>query len=144
MANTSEAGAYQDATADQIRATVALLQHFRAFLASDCAEMRDPISGWADDRLTKDQARRRLAWLVNVAILRRAGWIEDRHSREIAPANHRGSFPRRRTGDAQRHLRQLADKINRPRLVVRPRETGEWCDYLSGRIPGRFTDEWGI
>lgn len=139
-------GAYASATRAQVRSTLVILRHFRAFLASDCLYMRDPfeIEAWRDgaQRLDKPAALVRLRWMVLVAILRKGGWIEDVHSRELSPGlNHRGQFPRYRTGDAQRHLSQLADRINRPRVIVRPRELGEWATYFMRRIPDRFTTE---
>lgn len=137
---------YTQQSPESIRATVALLRHFRAFLRSDYAEMRDPfeIESWgaAADRLTKPQAQRRLTWLIQIAIQRKAGWIDDPHSREIIPGfNHRGKLPRFRTGDAQRHLHQLAHRINQPRLIVRPTELGEWGTYLRRNLPARFEQE---
>ena len=36
--------------APAIRATLALLRYFRAFLRSPCREMRDPIGGWGSSR----------------------------------------------------------------------------------------------
>src|SRR3990167_2346171 len=137
-------GAYASASRSAIVTTLSLFRHFRAFLASSCTEMRDPfeVVAWRDGaaRLTKAQAAHKLTWLVRIAILRKAGWIEDPHSREIAPAfNHRGIFQRYRTGDAQRHLAQIAARLNTPRLVVRDAELGEWSGYLLARIPYRIT-----
>jgi hypothetical protein len=133
---------YATATHGQIHATLALLQHFRAFLASPCTAMRDPlqVDEWRDgsDRLTKAQARQRLTWLVHVAISRKGGYADDTHSREISPLNHRGTFPRKRTGDAQRHLGQLAGRVNTPRLRVYLSELGEWRT-LAERLPHRFS-----
>lgn len=78
------------------------------------------------------------SWLLDMAIDRRAGWLEDRHSRDICqPVN--GKAPRTCGGDAQRHLAQLAHKINTPRLLTRPSELGAWGRYLEARIPERFT-----
>ena len=144
---TVVSAAYAGSSREAIGATLGLLRHFRAFLASSCAEMRDPfeIAMWRDgaSRLNKAAARARLRWLVLIAILRKGWWIEDAHSREHAPGlNHRGAFPRNRTGDAQRHLRQLADRINSPRLIVRTSELGEWKPYLLRRLPHRFTNKW--
>ena len=76
------------------------------------------------------------AWLVDMAINRRAGWVEDPHSRECVNAKR---LPRKATGDAQRHLLQLAYRINTPRLIVRLPELGSWKGYLAGRLPKRFT-----
>ena len=49
-----------------------------------------------------------------------------------------GRLPRKGAGDWQRHLRQLADRINTPRLVVRETELGEH-HWLLTRIPRRIT-----
>jgi hypothetical protein len=82
------------------------------------------------------------AQLVNVAINRRAGWPDD-------PTNSRGNcrpvyrrgirvYPPKARGDEERHLRQLANMINTPRLIVRVSELGEWRKLLLSRIPNRF------
>lgn len=82
------------------------------------------------------------AWLVNVAINRRAGWPDDpTHSRgSCQPVRRNGIriYPPKARGDEFRHLRQLADKINTPRLIVRISELGEWRKLLMARIPKRF------
>ena len=82
-------------------ATLALLQHFRNFLKSDCAEMRDPYDSWQERMLNKEQARRKLHWLIDVAINRKAG-IPD----------HETNWP----------LVRLANRVNTPRLLVREKE----------------------
>lgn len=74
------------------------------------------------------------AWLLDMAINRRAGWVEDPHARGSVNAK---VLPRHAAGDAQRHLSQLAYQIN-SRAVVRPSELGEWRRYLLARIPERF------
>lgn len=56
---------------EMIRATVNLLRYYRAFLRSGCREAKDPQQ-WGF-YLDKDQARRRLHWLIDVAINRKAG-----------------------------------------------------------------------
>jgi hypothetical protein len=75
-------------------------------------------------------------WLVDTAINRRAGWPEDPHARVTVNAP---TLTRKMTGDAERELRQLADRINTPRLIVRERELGAWRRYLMRRIPNRIT-----
>lgn len=134
-------GAYAANSREEISGTLGALRHFRDFLRSPYDRMKDPFceSGTLDHA----QAAHRLRWMTRVAIMRKAGWIEDAHSREHAPSlNHRGAFPRNRTGDAQRHLRQLADRINSPRLIVRTSELAEWKPYLLRRLPHRFTNKW--
>jgi len=120
------AGTYLGQPPDRIRATLRLLQHFRAFLASTCTEMRDPYDHqWreAAQRLTKGQAQRKLTWLVHIAINRKAGWADD------------GST----VSDKERHLRQLAYRLNTPRLIVREDELGEWRAWIMARLPERIT-----
>jgi hypothetical protein len=79
------------------------------------------------------------AWLVNEAINRRAGWLEDRHTRGTTqPVN--GRFPRKAAGDWQRHLRQIAREVNTPRLIVRVASLGEHR-WLVDRLPHRFDSE---
>ncbi|MDI3463648.1 MAG: hypothetical protein OJF50_002469 [Nitrospira sp.] len=57
------------------------------------------------------------AWLINMAINRRAGWAESRHVYgSVMPVN--GRYPKR----AEENLRILADKVNMPRRIVRASE----------------------
>lgn len=85
------------------------------------------------------------AWLVNMAINRRAGWPDDpSHMRgSCMPVN--GKYPRKAAGDGP--LRdlwgQLGYMIRTPRVVVRVAELGAARTYLLARIPHRFTDENG-
>lgn len=52
------------------------------------------------------------AWLVNMAINRRAGWAESRHVHgSCLPVN--GQYPKR----AEENLRILADQVNSRRVV---------------------------
>ena len=76
------------------------------------------------------------AWLVNQAINRRAGWLEDFHTRGTSQAIG-GRFPRKCRGDWQRHLRLVAREINTPRLVVRRQRLGEH-QWLCERLPHRI------
>jgi hypothetical protein len=106
---------------EKVRATITYLKK--------CIELR--ASG-APVAYTTDPA-----WLLDMAIGRRAGWVEDPHARGICmPVN--GKLPRKATGDAERHLCQLAHAIN-SNVRVRPSELGEWRSYLLSRLPGRFT-----
>jgi hypothetical protein len=79
------------------------------------------------------------AWLVEQAINRRAGWVEDPHSRGSCLPIEAGRLHRKTRGDWQRHLRLLASSINTPRLIVRTCELGEHR-WLVERLPDRFTD----
>lgn len=74
-----------DFSPKQIRATRNLLQWFRDFLASDCDEAIDPYTGgWFPKRLNKAQARKKLHWLIDVAINRRAG-LPDNDPADLIP-----------------------------------------------------------
>lgn len=115
---------YLGQTHQAIVATLATLRHFQAFLASDCRVMHDPYERNFPVELNKRQAERKLHWLIQVAINRKAGVPESR-----------GRYD---TDDSQRHLRLLAQCINTPRLIVRRTELGEWGRYLLARIPERF------
>jgi hypothetical protein len=79
------------------------------------------------------------AWLVNMAINRRAAWPDDpSHSRgSCTPVN--GSYPKKAIGEAHGHLRLIAWEVNH-NIVVRPQRLGEWRNYLLARIRReRFT-----
>lgn len=82
------------------------------------------------------------AWLVEQAINRRAGWVEDPHTRGTSQPIS-GCFtnvprlPRKCAGSWQRHLWLIAQEINQPRLIVRPERLGEHR-WLVGRLPDRF------
>jgi hypothetical protein len=109
-------GAYSGQRHDAIAATLALLRHFRAFLASDCREMRDPyeVAEWRDgaSRLDKPAAQRKLSWLVHVAINRKAG-IPD------APMNHKGTYARKHLPGYQTDLRRDVYRLQDIRRRVR-------------------------
>jgi hypothetical protein len=79
------------------------------------------------------------AWLVNQAINRRAGWVETPHGDTSRGTTQPvgGRFPRKAGGNYLRSLRQLAHRINTPRLIVRPAELGEHR-WLLDRLPHRF------
>ena len=78
------------------------------------------------------------AWLVDMAINRKAQWPDDpSHARgSCMPVN--GRYPAKASGDAYRHLRLRAQEINTPRLRVYLHSLGEWRDYLLQRLPNRF------
>ncbi len=80
------------------------------------------------------------AWLVDMAINRRAGWKDDpgfvRGSCHPLPD---GRYPPKASDNDWQHLCQLAHRINTPRLIVRPAELGVWRRLLLARIPDRFT-----
>ena len=80
------------------------------------------------------------AWLVQMAINRRAGWPDDpTHSRgSCMPVN--GRYPRKAEGLEYGHLRVIAREINTPRLIVRVARLGEHR-WLAQRLPHRFAEE---
>ena len=79
------------------------------------------------------------AWLVDMAINRRAGWPEDpSHQRGTCRPVH-GAFPCKAGGDWYQHLRLIAREVNTPRLVVRVARLGEHR-WLVRRLPGRFAN----
>ena len=93
-------GAYSNIDPKQTQTTLALLKHFRAFLTSDCKEMRDPYAGWTGFRLTKTQAKQKLSWLVETAINRKAGLPDPDRALDIKQ---------------RRDQRILHDMMSRPR-----------------------------
>jgi hypothetical protein len=78
------------------------------------------------------------AWLVHMAINRRAGWLDDpSHVRGSAvPVD--GKYPRKAEGSQYSHLRNLARSINTPRLIVRDGELGQWRKLIRLRLPERI------
>lgn len=103
-----------------IAATVATLRYFRAFLASDCVEMVDPYSNWMRNRLTKTTAARKLTWLVNMAINRKAG-ITDSET----------DWPTMR----------LARDVNTPRILLRERAYMDVPAKYRARVAHRFSND---
>lgn len=79
------------------------------------------------------------AWLVQMAINRRAGWPDDPSHVRGSARPVAGRYPAKASGDRWHHLRTLARALNTPRLVVRDGELGEWRGLILGRIPGRIT-----
>ena len=76
------------------------------------------------------------AWLITMAINRRAGWPDDpSHSRgSCMPVQ--GRYPRKASGDYYRHLVLIASEINR-RCIVRRQRLGEH-QWLAVRLPHRI------
>ena len=81
------------------------------------------------------------AWLLMMAINRRAGWPDDPGHWRGSAMPVKGSYPKRASGMAWNHLRLLAQKINTPRLIVHVGELGEWRKFLLYRIPHRITTQ---
>lgn len=105
----------------RVGATIAFLRHLQAARAAGA-----PVY------LTTDPA-----WLLDMAINRRAGWVEDPHAFGSVNAK---VLPRFAAGTAQGHIVRLAHEINTPRLRVYETSLGEWKRYLLRRLPGRFVN----
>lgn len=78
------------------------------------------------------------AWLVTMAINRRAGWPDDPSLTRGSATPVNGKYPAKASGDAYRHLRLIAAEVNTPRLIVREARLGEHR-WLARRLLGRFT-----
>jgi hypothetical protein len=76
-------GVYLNQSKKAISSTLITLKYFKAFLRSNCERMIDPYSDWQRRELTKEQAKNKLQWLINVAINRKAG-IPDIPSRKYS------------------------------------------------------------
>ena len=79
------------------------------------------------------------AWLVTMAINRRAGWPDDPSTARGSAMPVDGRYPPKASGDAYRHLELLAHELNTPRLIVRPGQCGEWRRLIERRLPSRLT-----
>jgi hypothetical protein len=77
------------------------------------------------------------AWLLDEAINRRAGWVEDPHTRGTTQPI-RGKLPRKATGQWQDDYSRMAHRVN-SRVIVRPSEVGPARKELLARMPERFT-----
>jgi len=77
------------------------------------------------------------AWLVHMAIDRRAGWPDDPTLTRGSCMPVAGQYPRRAAGSEYADARRLADAVNHPRLIVRIND----CPprYLA-RLAHRLTD----
>lgn len=118
------------AAPSRVRATIDFLRRCQAARAAGDAVTR-----------TTDPA-----WLVDQAINRRAGWVEDPHYRGTSmpiPCGHgssrRDPLYRKAKGEFQRHLWRLARDVNTPRLVIRVQSLGEHR-WLAARLPHRFEE----
>lgn len=78
-------------------------------------------------------------WLVEQALNRRGGFVDDPQCRGSALPLPDGRYPPKAGGDSIRHLRQLVDRIRQPQLRIYETELGEWGPYLKKRFPHRFS-----
>lgn len=62
------------------------------------------------------------AWLVTMAVNRKAGWPDDPSLTRGSARPVEGRYPRQASGSEWDDLRRLAARVNTPRLVVRARE----------------------
>lgn len=108
-----------------VAATIQMLKQARAWRAEG-----KPVSYLTDP-----------AWLVDMAINRRAGWPDD-------PSHHRGSarpvggrYPCKASGSGYSHLQDISRRVNR-RIITRPGDLGSWRKLILARIPNRITQPW--
>lgn len=88
----------------------ATLEYLRARQAARAAGY--PVSFTADP-----------AWLLTMAINRRAGWPDDPTTTRGSAMPVNGKYPKSAAGDyGYRALGQFADRVNTPRLIVREHE----------------------
>lgn len=144
-------GVYLAQPPGAIRATLALLRHFKAFLASDCRAMRDPThETWRGSHdgpeLDKAQAAARLRWLIDVAVNRKAGVPDN-------PGN--GNRARRRLSDMRtRAIRERGcfecgarlgwlSAETAARMVARNPRLARDLENYSGASPGTVWHGWG-
>jgi hypothetical protein len=85
------------------------------------------------------------AWLVDMAINRRAGWPDDpsEYRGSARPVSHRDRpgylrYPRKAEGMAFHHLKMIVGEIH-DGVVVRVERLGEWRKLLIAKIPQRLT-----
>ena len=82
-----------------------------------------------------------LTWLVDMAINRRAGWLDDPSTSRGSAMPINGKYPKKASGDSYNHLRLLAREINAPRRIVRLGQLGEWRKLILKRLPNRIWKE---
>lgn len=81
------------------------------------------------------------AWLVTMAINRRAGWPDDPSGFRGSAMPVRGRYPKRAEGIRYNHLRLIAGEVNTRRLIVRTGSLGEWRRLILRKIPARIETE---
>jgi hypothetical protein len=115
--NPTQTGVYLGQEHERIVATLRTIQHFRAFLASDSSIMHDPYSGWMRDELDKLAAQRKLSWLVNVAINRKAGIPDTKWNAELWRFSRSVNTPRLRVYERDcpaKYRTRLAHRLVKP------------------------------
>lgn len=108
--------------AEQVRATIEYLRQCQAARAAGY-----PVS-YTDDP----------AWLVDMAINRRAGWPDDPSHRRGSCMPVRGRYPKRAIETSE--LRQFAGMLNTIRWRPMERETRWLPRWVRERIPHRIRD----
>lgn len=106
----------------QRRATIEYLRHCQRARAAGY-----PVSYTTDP-----------AWLVQMAINRRAGWLDDPSHQRGSCMPVAGKYPKKGGGDWFRHLQLVAREVN-SRCVVRQARLGEHR-WLMKRLPHRFEE----
>lgn len=76
------------------------------------------------------------AWLVNMAINRRAGWPDDPGFLRGSAMPVNGKYPKRASDQEWTKLCRIAQAVNTPRLIVRERQFG----FIPARIRARITN----
>jgi hypothetical protein len=84
------------------------------------------------------------AWLVNVAINRRAGWPDDPGLAYGSAMPVNGRYPKRASDQAWFDLARFARAVNTPRLIVRANECRHIDPRIRARVAHRITEDWPI
>lgn len=77
------------------------------------------------------------AWLVQMAINRRAGWRDDPSLSRGSCMPVNGRYPKKASGDYFAHLQLIAREVNTPGLRMRVSCLGEHR-WLAKKLPHRF------
>lgn len=78
------------------------------------------------------------AWLVQMAINRRAGWPDDPGFLRGSAKPVNGKYPKRASDDAWSTLCRVSAAVNTPRLAVRERQFGRLPDAIRARLAHRI------
>ena len=101
-------GAYLNQKKENITNTIKILKYFQEFLKSNYNKMIDPYSGWTKYELNKIQAKKKLEYLIHVAINRKAGILDTPKGRKYSESYQI---------DLRRDYNKLKDIKNR--IIVR-------------------------